>query len=137
MEKDAQADHGADIESGKEGIPHRKLITVHGALTRDVERWDYEGSGTTEDPYVVEWIENDPRNPMTWPNSKKWVMCISMAVATLTVSFCSSAFSGGIQQIIVEYHTSQEIVTLGISLFVLGFALGPRKYPHFPFRETC
>ncbi|KAF2787847.1 MFS general substrate transporter [Melanomma pulvis-pyrius CBS 109.77] len=128
-----EENRGVDIESGKQGIPHRKLITVHGALTSDVEKWDYEGSGTEDDPYVVEWIENDPRNPMTWGSAKKWVMCLTMAVATLTVSFCSSAFSGGIQQIIVEFHTSQEVVTLGISLFVLGFALGPLLWA--PFSE--
>jgi multidrug resistance protein len=31
----------------------------------------------------------------------------------------------GIQQVMAEFGVSQEIVTLGVSLFVLGFALGP------------
>jgi len=117
----------ADLESGKHPnhIPYWKLITDQSVLTQDVIDWEYEGSGTEEDPYVVDWIDNDARNPMTWGSSKKWVMALSMAMATLTVSFCSSAFSGGIQQIIVEFQTRQIVVTLGISLFVLGFALGP------------
>ncbi|KAF2706622.1 MFS general substrate transporter [Pleomassaria siparia CBS 279.74] len=133
MEMTADQNRDADIESGKEAIPYWQLITVHGVLTNDVVKWDYEGSGTDEDPFVVEWIHNDPRNPMMWSNPRKWVMCISMALATLTVSFCSSAFSGGIQQIIVQFHASQEVVTLGISLFVLGFALGPLLWA--PFSE--
>lgn len=31
----------------------------------------------------------------------------------------------GIQDIMMEFNASQELVTLGISLFVVGFALGP------------
>ncbi|ORY13731.1 benomyl/methotrexate resistance protein [Clohesyomyces aquaticus] len=119
--------HDTDIESGKgpRGISHWNLITNQGVVTQEVVKWEYEGSGTDEDPYVVEWIDNDPRNPMRWGNVKKWTGCLCMAMATLVVSFCSSAFAGGIQHILVEFHASQEVVTLGITLFVLGFALGP------------
>ncbi|KAF2651924.1 MFS general substrate transporter [Lophiostoma macrostomum CBS 122681] len=124
-----------DPESGtaSENIGHWQLLLDQGVLTPAISQWDYEGSGTEEDPYVVEWIDNDPRNPMRYKGARKWVMCICMAFATLTVSFCSSAFSGGIQQIIVEFSSSQEVVTLGISLFVLGFALGPLLWA--PFSE--
>jgi hypothetical protein len=87
-----------DVESGthRQNIPHWKLLLNQGILTQDVIDWDYEGSGTEEDPYIVEWIDNDPRDPMGWTNSKKWTMCVTMAIATLTVSFCSSAYSGGV-----------------------------------------
>jgi hypothetical protein len=126
MEKDPQVgSHGADVESGREGISHWKMITDQGITTHEIENWDYEGAGTEDDPYVVEWIENDPRNPMTWSQTKKWVIAIAVANSVLVVSFCSSAFSGGIQQIMKEFSVSQEVVTLGVSLFVLGFALGP------------
>lgn len=84
-----------DPESGREGIPYWKLIFDQGVVTNEIVNWDYEGSGTEDDPYVVEWIENDPRNPMLWGKTKKWVGCLCMAFATLAVSFCSSAFSGG------------------------------------------
>jgi multidrug resistance protein len=70
---------------------------------------------------------------MTWPKTKKWIMAIAVANSVLVVSFCSSAFSGGIQQIMVEFSVSQEVVTLGVSLFVLGFALGPLLWA--PFSE--
>jgi multidrug resistance protein len=48
-----------------------------------------------------------------------------MAFATLAVAFVSSAYSGGIREILMEFKASQEFGTLGISLFVLGFAIGP------------
>ncbi|OAL50691.1 MFS general substrate transporter [Pyrenochaeta sp. DS3sAY3a] len=122
-----------DLESGKEGISHWKMILDQGVVTNEIVNWDYEGEGTEEDPYVVEWIDNDPRNPMTWPKTKKWIMALAVANSVLVVSFCSSAFSGGIQKIMMEFSVSQEVVTLGVSLFVLGFALGPLLWA--PFSE--
>jgi hypothetical protein len=126
MEKATDAGRSSqDVESGHEKISHWKMITDQGVVTKEVAEWEYDGEGTEDDPYVVEWIENDARNPMTWAKTKKWVMAIAVANSVLVVSFCSSAFSGGIQQIMMEFNVSQEIVTLGVSLFVLGFALGP------------
>ncbi|KAF2632041.1 MFS general substrate transporter [Macroventuria anomochaeta] len=122
-----------DVESGREGISHWKMILDQGVVTNEIVNWEYEGSGTEEDPYAVEWLPNDPRNPMTFAKTKKWIMAIAVANSVLVVSFCSSAFSGGIQQIMIEFGVSQEIVTLGVSLFVLGFALGPLLWA--PFSE--
>lgn len=45
--------------------------------------------------------------------------------ATLAVSFVSSAYSGGVKEIIETFNVGSEVVTLGVSLFVLGFAIGP------------
>lgn len=128
-----------DVESQNHGhnlptkISYAKLMLDQGVLTKDVVEWEYEGSGTEEDPYVVDWIHNDARNPMTWSTARKWTGCASMALATLVVAFCSSAFSGGIQKIMIEMEASQTLVTAGISLFVLGFALGPLLWA--PFSE--
>lgn len=72
----------------------------------------------------MDWIPNDPGNPMLFPQTKKWFITALVAIATLAVAFVSSAYSGGIDQIIMEFRISQEIATLGLSLFVLGFAIG-------------
>jgi multidrug resistance protein len=39
--------------------------------------------------------------------------------------FDVNSISAGIEEIIIHFDTSQEVVTLGLSIFVLGFALGP------------
>ena len=61
---------------------------------------------------------------MEWPIWYKWVLTQLVAVATLAVAFVSSAYTGGLERVIVQFGVSQEVVTLGVSLFVLGFALG-------------
>lgn len=43
----------------------------------------------------------------------------------MAVSLVSSAYSGGLVQILLDFRVSEEVAVLGISLFVLGFALGP------------
>jgi multidrug resistance protein len=118
-----------DLESQKitapEKVSHWRLVKDHAVLTPAVLDYPYRGSGTDKDPYLVEFIHHDPRNPTTFPHWKKWGITIVMAIATLAVAFVSSAYSGGVRQILLEFNASQEVGTLGISLFVLGFAIGP------------
>lgn len=47
------------------------------------------------------------------------------ATSTLAVGFASSAYSGGIIELIEKFDTTEVVITLGVSLFVLGFAIGP------------
>ena len=77
---------------------------------------------------MVEFIPNDPRNPMGFPMLQKWSITLLVAVATLAVSFASSAYSGGVDQIIMTFGVSDEVVVLGISLFVLGVSTPKKTY---------
>jgi multidrug resistance protein len=105
---------------------HFKIVFSHALVSPAVLKHKYHGAGTESDPYVVDFLrENDPRDPMAFSQTKKWIITNMVAFATLAVAFVSSAYSGGINQILLEFHTSPEIATLGISLFVLGFAIGP------------
>ena len=102
-----------------------QLVVSHSLITDEVLNHKYDGLGTEEDPFVVEFIPNDPRNPMLFSPLKKWGTTALVGIATLAVAFNSSAYSGGVEQVMEEFGVGVEIVTLGISLFVLGFAIGP------------
>ncbi|KAF7594231.1 hypothetical protein BBP40_009783 [Aspergillus hancockii] len=108
-----------------QGIPYWRLLVDQGIVTPEIIEYPYKGSGTDDDPYIVEWIPNDPRNPMLFSNTLKWAYTITVAFATFGVSLSSSAYAGGIQEVIKQFGISQEVATLGVSLFVLGFAVGP------------
>lgn len=99
---------------------HWQIVSSHALLLPEVLNHNYHGSGTEEDPYRVEFIPNDPRDPMNFPQWKKWALTLMVAFATLAVAFVSSAYTGGVNQIITSLHTSDEVVVLGVSLFVLG-----------------
>ncbi|KAL1856687.1 hypothetical protein Plec18170_003658 [Paecilomyces lecythidis] len=106
-------------------IPYWRTIIEQGVVTQEVIDYPYRGSGTEDDPYAVEWIPNDPRNPMQYDELKKWSITLLVAFATLAVALVSSAYTGGIEEILFEFHIGEEVATLGVSLFVLGFAIGP------------
>lgn len=101
-----------------------RLIADQGVVTQEIIDYPYPGTGTEEDPYVVTWIPNDPRNPMLFGKTMKWTFTMIVAVATLAVALVSSAYTGGIAEIEKEFQIGSEVATLGVSLFVLGFAIG-------------
>lgn len=126
----AETLHGKDLESQKhispsENVPFWRVVASQSLVTDAVLNHPYKGSGTESDPYVVDYIPNDPRNPLEFSKLKKWFITISVAIATLAVAFVSSAYTGGVAQIMQEFRSSQIVATLGVSLFVLGFAIGP------------
>ncbi|KAM5354567.1 hypothetical protein ACJ41O_001214 [Fusarium nematophilum] len=109
----------------RDRIPYWRLVIDQAGVTPSIASFKYEGDGTEESPYLVKWIPNDPRNPMAFSQATKWFITMTVAIATLAVALVSSAYTGGVIQIIEEFHISQEVATLGVSLFVLGFAVGP------------
>lgn len=38
----------------------------------------YTGSGTQEDPYVVDWDLGDPESPYNWTKKKKWIITMQV-----------------------------------------------------------
>ena len=118
-----------DLESNRPqtGLPFFKRVFDQAGVTQAVLEWRYHGQGTHESPYVVDFLpgDRDPSNPMRFRRRKKWMIAILQAVAALAVTFVSTAYSGGISEVLREFRVSTEIGILGISLFVLGFALGP------------
>ncbi|KJZ69078.1 hypothetical protein HIM_11528 [Hirsutella minnesotensis 3608] len=111
--------------AGSSRIPFWRMVVDQAAITPEVTNYRYAGSGTAEDPFLVEWIPDDPRNPIFFSNPVKWFITIMVGIITLAVALVSSAYSGGIAQIIQQFHIDREVATLGVSLFVLGFAVGP------------
>lgn len=108
-----------------ERIPYWRLLTDHGVLTPEIIEYPYAGSGTEDNPCIVKWIPNDPRNPMLFNHRVKWVYTIIVAFAVFGVSLASSTYAGGINEVLSQFNVGQEVATLGVSLFVLGFAVGP------------
>lgn len=119
--------NGADLESQRieTKVSHFSLILDQTGITEAVLKYNYAGNGTSDSPYLVEFLPNDPRNALNFPQSKKWTITVLQAIATLAVTFASTAYSGGLTSIIMEFNVSTEVVILGISMFVLGFAIGP------------
>ncbi|KAK1960769.1 major facilitator superfamily transporter [Colletotrichum eremochloae] len=79
-----------------------------------------------QEDYVVEFDgPNDPLHAQNWPLKKKLLTAAMLGYTTMTAAFTSSIFSAATQAIATEYNVSTTVGTLGVSLYVLGFAFGP------------
>ncbi|KAK0736929.1 major facilitator superfamily domain-containing protein [Apiosordaria backusii] len=118
---------GSNSNSNSNHVPHWRLVLSPSHLTPAILSHPYPGEGTPSSPYIVDFLpgKTDPFNPMTYPNYKKWIITLLQAVATLAVAFASTAYSGGVFEIIRYFQVTPTMATLGISLFVFGFAIGP------------
>ncbi|KAL7898793.1 major facilitator superfamily domain-containing protein [Trichoderma sp. SZMC 28014] len=86
---------------------------------------NYSGDGTDSNPYIVEFQFDDPGNALNLSPAKKWFIIFIVSVSVFAVTLTSSAYSGSANEILKEFNCSSELFALGISLYVLGFAIGP------------
>jgi hypothetical protein len=117
-----------DIEKAsntRSAISYRSLLLNHGYIDPTIASHLYPGSGTVQDPYLVSWLHNDPRNPQSFKDSAKWVWTLLVALGNTAVALATSAYTAHSREVKQEFHVSQEVFELGLSLFVLGFAIGP------------
>jgi MFS family permease len=62
---------------------------------------------------------------LNFSKGRKWAIAVLQSLSTFAVTFASSVYVSGIEGVMQRFKVSQEVATLGLSLFVLGFALGP------------
>lgn len=81
------------------------------------------------DPNIVGWDgPDDPENPQNWSNARKWWISICTAGLTFVVSFGSSVFSTATAVTAEEFGVSEEVMILGVTLYVVGFACGKYRF---------
>ncbi|KAH9884674.1 MFS general substrate transporter [Cubamyces lactineus] len=68
---------------------------------------------------------NDPDNPKSWSKAYRWYITMFSATLVLNATFASSAPTGVIPQLIEKFGFSVEVAKLTISLFVVGYCVGP------------
>jgi len=116
----------ADVEMQRERTNRSSLNE------KDDEKDD--GEEEKKDPNLVEWDgEDDPENPQNFPARKKWMITVVAGLMTFSVTFASSVFSTATTVTSQLFGVSSEVMILGTSLFVLGFAFGPIVWS--PFSE--
>ncbi|KAI1461038.1 MFS general substrate transporter [Annulohypoxylon moriforme] len=79
-----------------------------------------------KDPFEVAWeSDTDPECPKSMSVVRKWLVVITVGMGSLCVTCTSSIYASTYAQMNPEFHISSIVGTLGLSLFVLGIALGP------------
>ncbi|KAH8696423.1 major facilitator superfamily domain-containing protein [Talaromyces proteolyticus] len=78
------------------------------------------------DDYLVEFDGfDDPDHPYNWSFAVKFYLSLIACFGTFISSFTSAIFAPGTSGVARQFSVSQEVSTLGTTLYVLGFAFGP------------
>lgn len=86
----------------------------------------YPAALPDREAYRVEFDgEDDPYSPLNWPMSKKLATSVLLAGITFVVTFGSASYSPSVTGSSKEFHVSNVVGTIGVALYVMGFACGP------------
>lgn len=100
-------------------------LFLHTDFDENIMNHRYTGSGTQNDPYIIDYLEVDLQDAMSFSKGWKWAIAVLQSLSTFCVTFASSIYVSGIPAIEKQFKVSSEVAVVGLSLFVLGFALGP------------
>src|SRR3569833_6883 len=68
---------------------------------------------------------DDPYRPINWPTHRKVSTTLLYGLVTMTATWASSSYSAGTQQIAAQFGVGTQVATLGTTLFLFGFGIGP------------
>ena len=89
------------------------------------------------DHLLVDWTLDDPQNPRNWSTPKKLFVTFQICLLTTSVYIGSAIYTAGLEGVEAQFHVSPVKALLGLTLFVIGYALGPMVWvcscSFFPF----
>ncbi|KAI1092513.1 MFS general substrate transporter [Rostrohypoxylon terebratum] len=111
-------------------LPYRTLSNEANLTEYTTETTDGQIPGPVEPDgehryKLVTFTPNDPENPKNWSKGYKWYCTMVVAVTCFVVAFSSSVVTADIAGVSDEFGVSEEVALLSITLFVVGFGIGP------------
>lgn len=77
---------------------------------------------------LVAFLPNDPENPKNWSKLYKWYCTMVVAMTCFVVAFASSVITADIEGVVEDFGVSEEVALVSITLFVVGFGIGPMAF---------
>ncbi|CAJ2510545.1 Uu.00g095140.m01.CDS01 [Anthostomella pinea] len=110
-------------------LPPRRRLAYHallfdrGWLDDHIINYSYPGSGTAEDPFAIGWTLSDPKDPMQFSPTMRWIWTGLVSMANFAVALATSAYTASPAQVMETFAISDEVFELGLSAFILGTPL--------------
>lgn len=81
---------------------------------------------TADNRILVTWYTtDDPANPQNWTPKKKALVILQIYLYTLAVYIAGAIYTPAIPEIIEQFGISGEVASLGLSMYVFGYGVGP------------
>ncbi|GAA5997332.1 MFS transporter [Rhodotorula paludigena] len=116
VEKRAGAEEGGDLSASSPPLQEKP---------QEVER-DEDGVAVEDGvPLIRLRGQDDPLSPLNRSTRQRWTIVCVVTSASFCITCCSSMVAFTYPGVEAEFHVSQEVATLALSLFVLGMGLFP------------
>ncbi|EDO19653.1 hypothetical protein Kpol_1018p195 [Vanderwaltozyma polyspora DSM 70294] len=111
-----------DIE--KNSISNNNHNSLNFTTSSTEENTDNET--INKDPFLVDWNgDDDPEHPYNWSTPKKTIMILQVMLLTAVTYMGSSIYTPGQEAVQKEFHVGHVAATLNLSIYVLGYGIGP------------
>ncbi|CAA9957018.1 Multidrug resistant protein [Pyrenophora teres f. maculata] len=98
--------------------------TLSGHMLREVR----SNAGKMEKYDLVTFTIDDKENPKNWSKGYKWWCTMCVAITCFVVAFNSAVVTADLGGVSEEFGVSEEVALLTITLFVVGFGVGPMAF---------
>lgn len=114
-----------DYISAKSRLNHSPVEYSIDSESKDIDSKIVEKPVNT-DPYLVEWnCPDDPDYPKNWSTARKSLVVFEIMLLTCVCYMGSSIYTPGEDGIRKEFHVGHVTATLNLSLYILGYGIGP------------
>ncbi|KAJ7089879.1 MFS polyamine transporter [Mycena belliarum] len=114
-----------DAEALDTALAQRLGAFVRKSSLKDCHRSGLEKTSPVAEPIYVEFEEGDPRNPVCFPQSRKWAITLLACYSTLIAASTSSAYNMGFTSMMRDLKCTDFQATVGLVVFTLGFGIVP------------
>ncbi|KAL4741426.1 major facilitator superfamily domain-containing protein [Aspergillus similis] len=106
---------------------HSVISRIRSREPGQVARFTHPLSHTkTSDDVIVDFDgPDDPYQPLNWGFRKKAITTVLYGLTTMGATWASAIYSTGVDQVSSEFGIGEEVSTLGTTLLLFGFGLGP------------
>jgi DHA1 family multidrug resistance protein-like MFS transporter len=113
----------------KQSVTRADLEAAFTAATQDLSKEPSRPilpERTADGTILVDWYTtDDPENPQNWSQGKKAVTAMQICLYTLAFYMGSAIYTPSEPPIMEIFGVGQEVASLGLSLYVLAYGLGP------------
>ncbi|KAI5195387.1 hypothetical protein AUEXF2481DRAFT_103146 [Aureobasidium subglaciale EXF-2481] len=96
-----------------------------GEIKEEESSDDEEKNGSKSKYKLIDFVEGDEDNPQNWSTFKKCFVTFNICFLTLSVYVGSAIYTSGLPFMTQEFGVSTEVITIGLTLYVLGYGIGP------------
>ncbi|KAK5085406.1 GTPase-activating protein [Lithohypha guttulata] len=120
---------GPDTPVRRDSSPNSSSSTSTAVGNDDLHKGRPVDQEKGKDVYVVDWYgPDDQENPKNWSRPKRFWTTFLICLLTFSVYVGSSIYTAGLNDITRVFGVSRVAATLGLTLFVVAYGIGPMVF---------